>query len=66
LSGHEGVVSAAGAAVTDADPEDCGVVSAAGPFDEVQPATTRVIQRHMRSTHQIPELFIDPFLRGIA
>jgi hypothetical protein len=49
--------------VTDADPEDCEAVIAVGPFDEVQPATTRAIQRHTTRTHQTPGVFIDPFLR---
>jgi hypothetical protein len=58
------VVEAAGAVVTDADPADCGVVVAADPLDEVQPAATVAMQRHTRSIHQTPEIFVDPFLRG--
>jgi hypothetical protein len=65
LSGQAGVDWAAGAAVvTAADPEDAELVAAAGPFDEVQPVIMTAIQRNTRKIHQIPEIFIHPFLRG--
>jgi hypothetical protein len=56
LSGHAGVVVTAGA-----DPDDAGVVTDAGAFDEVQPAANTAMQRHTRRIKKTPEIFIDAF-----
>jgi hypothetical protein len=63
VSGHSGVVEAAGVAAAAPEAAVAAGDVVAG-LDEVHPAVTNARQRPRRRIYQTPEIFIDPFLGG--